>query len=59
MTMLNEKLISGYSTFTSTDELMESTATTPAITPTWSVSIIASTSFASGFSVAWTVDAGC
>jgi hypothetical protein len=63
MTMLNERIIAGYSTFTGAEEFMDSTASAPAVSPTVSVVSavvsIGGASFASGFTVAWTVDTGC
>ena len=56
---MNEQLIAGYSHFASPVEVMDSIGSAPAISPTVTVSILVSASFASGFSVAWTVDAGC
>jgi len=58
---MNEKLISGYSAFASTDDVMNAQAGSPEVSPSAVVSVIsiATSSFGAGFSVAWTVDAGC
>lgn len=56
---MNERLISGYAHFASPVDVVDSAAATPAISPTFVVSAIATGSFISGFSVAATVDRGC
>ena len=59
MNTMNERLVSGYATFATPEDLVNSDASAPAISPTWSVSLLSVGSFATGFSVAATVDRGC